>query len=263
MHAFARDTGDEVSGGDAAGARRLTSGRPAAAPQSEALESLIELAGQHDCRLAVDIATGAGATAFALTGVARRVLALATSAAALTTLRHAAAARGVAHLCVVRAAGGRLPLADGVADLVTCRAAPPSLHGVRGALDEIVRVLAPGGVFLLTDTDQSEDEWLGAAFTHDGGAPGRSPASWCRLLEEHGLTVDTTLTTRRPPSGRRPRLAAAGEAPAAPERSPELSAVRVHVQRGAGPTRDETLADAGWSNAIIRARRSAEAPPQH
>lgn len=97
----------------------------------------------------------------------------------------------------------QLPFSAGAFDLIVCRAAADQFHGIRPALDEILRVMCSTGVLILGGTvpaQPSPSRWResGAGIpTRLWQLPPPSPAAWCRLLEEHGLTVDTVVTTRR------------------------------------------------------------------
>jgi SAM-dependent methyltransferase len=96
---------------------------------------------------AVDAATGTGRVAEHLVARGHRVLGLDVSPGMLAAAgaRVPGAAFGYADL-------RRLPLPDGVADLVTCSLALSHLPTLDGALGELARVLRPGGDLVVTDS---------------------------------------------------------------------------------------------------------------
>jgi len=94
-----------------------------------------------------------------------------------------------------------LPVETGRADIVVSLHVFEHLHSPGRAMEEIRRVLRPGGVFLAgTPTMPAPLAVLRTAwhqFRHAIGRPGRngharsfSPGSWQRLLDEHGFRVE-------------------------------------------------------------------------
>ncbi|HLZ72931.1 MAG TPA: hypothetical protein VKV26_23755 [Dehalococcoidia bacterium] len=193
------------------------------------------LADLHDCLLDLGVSN-------------RRLLALALDAGGLATLQTAfdtfdgfiapglSARSPTLPLPWIRGAPDRLPIRPGsLAGLLVCgefRDWP----ALRPVLDEAQRVLQPGGVLLAADA----------------AAPGvlrqghsRSAVAWCRVLEEHGFTVEMTLATRPAP--------------------PLADAVTVSLGRGEavvsvtespGLTRDRALGLHAWESLIVQARSS-------
>ncbi len=137
-----------------------------------------------------------------------------------------------AALAAVRAEPGQLPVREGAIDtlLLGAGATPPRL--LRGVLDEARRVLRPGGGVLIA---------CPPAPARHGPLPRGNAVAWCRMLEEHGFTVEKTLTTRPAP----PCEACGGRARAA-----TAAAVMATPQ-----TRDGALAGHAWESLIAQARR--------
>lgn len=222
--------------------------------ESESVGVILELAAyDDDYERALDIAAGDGATARAIAAIARRVVAISTAAAPLP-IPGGPHSRGAA-IAVGLASPFCLPFADRSFDLVTCRVAAQHFHRVRPALDEVVRVMAPGGVFVLADATHDRDEWIGGVeqseLSEQSSPPRYSPAAWCRLLEEHGLLVDTTVTTSTSPAiAGRPGLRTASATFGSNGPS-----IRPRVEQESGVGRDESLRRSRWHGVVVRARK--------
>ena len=168
----------------------------------ESLDILQRLAAETRHRWAVDVATGAGFTAFAVAPYAERVLATDIAPGMIRVTRDAAAERGLDNVSAVFSAAENLPFRSGTIDLVTCRTAPHHFHRLDDAIHEIARVIRPGGAFLLVDTCTSEDPEVAAWQqvievrrdpTHVRNLP---PSEWRSLIESAGLTIDFETLAR-------------------------------------------------------------------
>ena len=143
----------------------------------------------------VDIATGAGFTAFALAPYARRVVATDIAAGMLTQTRRLAAEHDPVNMALAMAEAESLPFASGSLDLVSCRQAAHHFHDLPRAVAEIRRVLKPGGVFLLSDTVAPEGDreagWLNDVELRRDSSHQRDwrSSAWLALLEDTGLQV--------------------------------------------------------------------------
>ena len=140
--------------------------------------------------LTVDVGCGEGRVARALTDLGHRVVAVDTSRtlASLTTTHNdqplsAAVADAVA-----------LPLPDGVADRAMAFMSLQDVDDLSGAVDELGRVLRPGGIVCvailhpLTTVGEFADDSLDADFvvTH----PYRVPRRFVDVVERDGLTME-------------------------------------------------------------------------
>ena len=96
----------------------------------------------------LDVATGTGFTAFALSRVAGMVIGLDLTLGMLQEARHLAPA-GQIHW--VAAAAGALPFRDGAFDAVTVRRAPHHFPDLEGSVREMLRLLRPGGRIGIVD----------------------------------------------------------------------------------------------------------------
>lgn len=168
----------------------------------ESLDILRRLAAETRYRWAIDVATGAGFTAFAVAPYADRVLATDIAPGMVRVTREAAAENGLENVSAVFSAAESLPFRSGAVDLVTCRTAPHHFHRLDDAMREVSRVLSPGGTFLLADSCTSENP-VAAAWqqdmeirrdpTHVRNLP---PSEWRSLVESVGLTIDFETIAR-------------------------------------------------------------------
>jgi ubiquinone/menaquinone biosynthesis C-methylase UbiE len=119
--------------------------------QGASLGRLIELvAPQPDWRM-LDIATGAGHTAFAFAPHVEEVVASDITPEMLATTLRLAQQRGLSNLRIQEADAEALPFPDASFELVTCRIAPHHFADVAAFLGEARRVLRPGGLFAMVD----------------------------------------------------------------------------------------------------------------
>ncbi len=132
----------------------------------DSLESVIRLAGQENYGWAIDLGTGAGFTAFAMTQVSHRVVASDLTRPMLHQTQRLGKERQLGNLLLSQNAAEYLPIAGDSLDLVTCRVAGHHFASFELALDEIRRVLKPGGSLVMADTVAPEDD-LVAAWLND------------------------------------------------------------------------------------------------
>ncbi len=100
---------------------------------------------------ALDVATGAGHTAFAFAPRVAHVRATDITPEMLDLARQGAAERGLANVVAEPADAEALPYPDASFDLVTCRIAPHHFADVDRFVGEAARVLRPGGVLAIAD----------------------------------------------------------------------------------------------------------------
>lgn len=162
---------------------------------SEGLDVIQEYASLGDRGVAVDIATGAGFTAFAVSPYVERVLATDIAAGMLQQAGHLADERSLDNVELAFVEAEHMPFADGSLDMVTCRQAAHHFYDLPQALREISRVLKPGGVFLLSDTCAPEDdavaEWMNDVELRRDVSHvwDRKQSEWRVMLQEIGLEV--------------------------------------------------------------------------
>jgi ubiquinone/menaquinone biosynthesis C-methylase UbiE len=99
----------------------------------------------------LDVATGAGHTAFAFAPHVAQVTATDITPEMLATTAKLAREKGITNIVTQEADAEALPFAGATFDLVTCRIAPHHFGAVETFVHEVARVLRPGGIFALVD----------------------------------------------------------------------------------------------------------------
>jgi SAM-dependent methyltransferase len=126
------------------------------------LALMVELAQPAAHEQALDIATGGGHTALAFAAHVRSVVASDLTAPMLVAAARHIAERGVSNITFAGADAEALPFTDASFDLVTSRIAPHHFPQPQRFVEEVARVLRPGGRFVLNDNMAPEDPELDA-----------------------------------------------------------------------------------------------------
>ncbi len=148
---------------------------------------------------ALDVACGGGFSTRALAEAGHRVL------ATDLTPESVGAARDAVPEVSRWAAGAaeRLPVRTASVDVVGCRIAPHHFADIAAFVDEVARVLKPGGTFLLVDTTVPLDEGLAAWLddverrrdpSHERSWP---PSRWRAVIQGARLDVQETQLYRK------------------------------------------------------------------
>jgi ubiquinone/menaquinone biosynthesis C-methylase UbiE len=119
--------------------------------QGKSLDRLVELVKPGPNWHALDVATGAGHTAYAFAPHVARVWATDITEEMLSLVRGEIAKRNLANMRAAHAKAESLPFDDATFDLVTSRIAPHHFDSVPAFLDEAHRVLKPGGTLAIVD----------------------------------------------------------------------------------------------------------------
>ena len=151
----------------------------------------------------LDIATGAGHTAFLFAAQVATVLATDLTPEMLTQTAKLAAAKGITNLRTEIADAEALQFADGSFDLVTCRIAPHHFGNINAFVAESYRVLKPAGVFALVDNvmpDGQDGDYCNAFEKLRDPSHGRclSMAEWHSELVTAGFAIRREETIRKP-----------------------------------------------------------------
>lgn len=147
----------------------------------------------------LDVATGAGHTAFALAPGAAEVVALDLTRPMLDVARQEASARKLTNISYLEGDAQALPCEDESFDLVTCRHAPHHFPRLSQAIHGWFRVLKPGGKLLVIDSISPEEPEL-AVFLNEieilrdpSHVHNHSLSEWQTLLTGTGFTLGTVL----------------------------------------------------------------------
>jgi ubiquinone/menaquinone biosynthesis C-methylase UbiE len=127
------------------------------------LPVLVQLAEPTKHDLVLDVATGAGSTAFALADHVQHVTAIDIAPRMLEQGRLRAKTEGKTNILFQQASAEALPFDAGSFSLVVSRHAPHHFENAGKFLDEVGRVLSNGGRFVLADQISPADEiaeWL-------------------------------------------------------------------------------------------------------
>ncbi|MEX2538211.1 MAG: class I SAM-dependent methyltransferase [Actinomycetota bacterium] len=166
----------------------------ARAEDRESIRRLVELCDLNPGALALDVATGAGYTAFAFSRAGVRVIPTDPTHEMLIATREGWRERGLrGEARVVETWAENLPFRDGSLDAVFAHRAPHQFADADAWAREVRRVLKPGGVFALADQSPPDgfEEWHNELErwrdpTHERA---RSPREWRAVAEGAGFTV--------------------------------------------------------------------------
>jgi len=162
----------------------------------QVLARVIELAAPQANWLALDVATGAGHTAFALAPYVNDVVCVDITLEMLAEADKLAHERAIANTRFCLGDVHALPFGEGVFHVVTCRRAAHHFADVRRALREMKRVLRGGGRLVIDDRSVPDDDFVDACMNEMDRLHDESHVreyrigEWRRMLESSGFTVD-------------------------------------------------------------------------
>jgi ubiquinone/menaquinone biosynthesis C-methylase UbiE len=173
-------------------ARSYLTSKPHA--QGKSLDRLVELTRPQPDWHVLDVATGAGHTAYAFAPHVARVWATDITEEMLSLVREQADKRGFANLRIAYAKAEALPFEDGTFDLVTCRIAPHHFASIARFLDETRRVLKPSGTFALVENvvpEGSVGDYMNAfeRFRDPSHIRAWTLQEWRDALRRHGFAI--------------------------------------------------------------------------
>lgn len=173
-------------------ARSYLTSKPHA--QGKSLDRLVELTQPRPDWQVLDVATGAGHTAYAFAPHVARVWATDITEEMLNVVREQAGKRSLANLRVAYAKAEGLPFEDETFDLVTCRIAPHHFESIPRFLDEVRRVLKRSGLFALVENvvpEGSVGDYINAfeRFRDPSHIRAWTLQEWRDALREHGFAV--------------------------------------------------------------------------
>lgn len=162
---------------------------------SESLRILTEWAALDRYKLALDIATGPGFTAFTVAPYCETVVASDIAERMIIQARQIAQERNIGNIRFEIIDAQNIPYPDASIDLVTCRTAPHHFPDIAKFLAEVHRVLKPSGTFLLCDTTTSESPDLAQwhqrveAIRDPSHVDAPAPSEWRRLVGNAGFEI--------------------------------------------------------------------------
>jgi ubiquinone/menaquinone biosynthesis C-methylase UbiE len=160
------------------------------------LERLVALSQAVPDMRMLDIATGGGHTALAFAALVNEVVASDLTPAMLIKAEEHIRAQGVSNVRFEVADAEHLPFQNSEFDLATCRIAPHHFPDVPGFLSETVRVLKPGGLFLMQDHVLPADPEAASivdAFEHlrdPSHNRAYSRSIWLAMFDRAGFSVE-------------------------------------------------------------------------
>jgi ubiquinone/menaquinone biosynthesis C-methylase UbiE len=154
----------------------------------------------------LDVATGTGHTAFALSPHAGSITGIDLTPEMLTEARKLAQARSITNVSPCLADVHHLPFEGGSFHLITCRRAAHHFSNITRALSEMKRVLRKDGRLVIDDRSVPDDDTVDSCMNeldryHDESHVRQyRPDEWRRMLEGLGLLVEEVIpyTKHRP-----------------------------------------------------------------
>ena len=151
----------------------------------------------------LDVATGAGHTAFCLARAGFKVTASDLTPAMLQRVREGSVERGLA-IATRQHSAEALPYPDGTFALVTCRVAPHHFSSPTDFVRECARVLRPGGYFVVIDGTVPDDSPEAEAWLHQVEKlrdPSHNrlipPREWRALCAASGLVIERMVMAEK------------------------------------------------------------------
>ena len=157
------------------------------------LQRLVELAQPRGDERMLDVATGGGHTALAFAPYVREVVASDLTPRMLAAAEQFIREQGVTNVTFELADAEALPFADASFDIVTSRIAPHHFPNPRRFVQEVARVLRPGGRFLLDDNMAPEDPELDAFMNRFEQWRDPSHVRACTISEWSGWMAEAGL----------------------------------------------------------------------
>jgi SAM-dependent methyltransferase len=170
----------------------------------ESLEALQKLVGSGPYRRGLDIATGAGFTAFAIAQHCKETLAVDATPEMLGEARRIARERAIEGIGFALGDAERLPFSDNAFELITCRSSAHHFPNVKAFLFEVSRLLGSDGILVVSDPVSPESDELvefldrveilrDPTHLHD-----LRVSEWECWIGEAGLAVEETVLVQTP-----------------------------------------------------------------
>ena len=166
----------------------------------EDLQRIVQLVAEQPAKRALDAGCGAGHTAAAIASHVDTVVAFDLTPTMLEQVEALAAERGLTNLTTQQGDVEKMPFEDASFDLVTSRYSAHHWPHPQTALNEIVRVLQPGGRFVLSDIvaleDPAQDTFLQAIelLRDPSHVRDHSIRQWQAIFAEAGFESEVDFT---------------------------------------------------------------------
>lgn len=166
------------------------------------LDLILDFADVKGTEKTLDIATGAGFTAFTLAPKVADVVATDLTPEMVAKASELAQEQSLENVTFSVAAAESLPFATSSFDLVTCRLAPHHFQDVPRFLSEVYRVLRKDGLFCIVDSVSPESEalivWQNRVekLRDDSHVFGYPPSQWDTMITDAGFEIERTAHTR-------------------------------------------------------------------
>ena len=157
------------------------------------LSGLVCMVNPDTHSLVLDVATGTGNTAIAFSPFVQQVIGIDITPEMLSEAKDKTEEEFVHNLDLCRADVMTLPFPDSTFDVVVSRRAPHHFRDIGRSLNEMTRVLRPGGILAIDDRSVPEDERVDAAMNqldvlHDRSHVREySPSEWRSMVSAAGL----------------------------------------------------------------------------
>ncbi|UWE18190.1 class I SAM-dependent methyltransferase [Herbaspirillum huttiense] len=168
--------------------------------QGADLQELAQIAASIPGARVLDLGCGGGHASFAVAPVVEKVIAYDLSEEMLNVVASAAAGRGLGNLAVRQGSADRLDFPDASFDLICTRFSAHHWRQLPQALNEVFRVLKPGGRFIVIDTaapaDVLADTYVQAIELLRDTSHVRNVSlnSWRKLLRGAGFAIASDKT---------------------------------------------------------------------
>ena len=159
------------------------------------LNKLVEMAHATGRESVLDVATGSGHTANAISPLVHKVTAVDLTPEMLSSAEKFIKENGYSNVEFVEGDAEKMPFHDESFDIVTCRIAPHHFSGIEDFVQEVYRVLKPGGRFLLDDNVAPEEDELDHFYNKVERMRDHShfrawkKTEWLRMLELNGFEI--------------------------------------------------------------------------
>lgn len=159
------------------------------------LSGMVCMANPDPHAIVLDVATGTGNTAMAFAPFVRRVVGIDITPEMLSEADDVSRQSCAHNLDLCMADVMTIPFPDSTFDLVVSRRAPHHFQDIKGALNEMARVLRPGGVMAIDDRSVPEDDEVDRTMNTLDVLHDRShvreyrPSEWREMVSEAGLEL--------------------------------------------------------------------------